>query len=56
MDRSSHSLVDIPEAIDKLQQAHPSVKMIYTEPDIDFVCTELAQIIVTKVEKFIFNI
>jgi len=53
IDRSSHTLVDIPQAIDKLQQANPSVKLIYKEPDIGLVCTELAKIIASKVEKVI---
>ncbi len=55
MDRSSHSLVDIPEAIEKLQKTHPSVEMTYQKPDIDLVCTELAQIITSKLEKVILG-
>ena len=47
MDRSSHSLVDIPEAVDKLQKEYPSVELSYEEPDIDFVCPELAKMIVS---------
>jgi sirohydrochlorin ferrochelatase len=50
MDRSSHSLVDIPEAIEKLQKTHHYIRMSYIEPNIDLVCTELAQIITAKVE------
>lgn len=55
MDRSSHSLVDIPEAIQKLQKKYPSVEMIYQSPNIDLVCPELAQIITSKVEKMILD-
>jgi len=55
MDRSSHSLVDIPEAIEKLQKLHPFVEMTYQKPDIELVCTELAQIITSKVEKVILG-
>ena len=53
MDWSSHSLVDIPEAVDKLQKEYPSVEMSYEEPDIDFVCPELSKMIVAKVENAI---
>ena len=53
MDRSSHSLVDIPEAIDKLQKKYPSIEMSYEKPNIDFVCPEISKIIVTKVKKAI---
>ncbi len=53
MDRNSHSLVDIPEAIDKLQKIHSSVEMSYIPPDIDRVNCELAKIIVAKMEKSI---
>lgn len=55
MDRSSHSLVDIPEAIGKLQNKYPSVELSYKEPDIDFVSLDLAKIIVTKVENALKN-
>ena len=53
MDRSSHTLIDIPEAIDKLQKSHPNVKMSYIKPNIDIVCAELANMIVNKVKKAI---
>lgn len=53
MDRSSHSLVDIPEAIAKLQKKYPKVELVYEEPNIDFVCPELAKMIITKVKKAI---
>lgn len=53
MDRSSHSLVDIPEAVLKLKQTHPSVEMSYVEPDIELVCTDLAKIITAKVDNVI---
>ncbi len=53
MDRSSHSLVDIPEAINKLQKKYPSVNMSYEEPDIGLVCPELSKMIVSKIEKAI---
>lgn len=55
MDRSSHSLVDIPEVIDKLQKKYPSVEMRYEEPDIDFICPELSKMIVTKIKNVIKN-
>ena len=50
MDWSSHTLVDIPEAINELQKAHKSVEMIYIQPDIDLVCNELAKMVVAKIE------
>ena len=53
MDRSSHTLIDIPEAIDKLQKSNPNIKMSYIKPNIDIVCAELANMIVNKVKKAI---
>ena len=55
MDRSSHSLIDIPEAIEKLRKIHPSIEMNYIKPNIELVCTELAHMITSKVEKAIKN-
>jgi precorrin-8X/cobalt-precorrin-8 methylmutase len=48
-DRSSHTLVDIPEAIFKLQESHPDVKMTYAYPDMASVSADFAAIIADKV-------
>jgi hypothetical protein len=50
MDRSSHSMVDLPEAIEKLQKIHPEVELIYAEPDLDLVCRDLVNLMVLKVK------
>lgn len=51
LDRSSHSLVDIPKAIEKLQNKYPDVKMFYDEPNLDLICPELALLMISKVKK-----
>ncbi|HTY91981.1 MAG TPA: CbiX/SirB N-terminal domain-containing protein [Methanocella sp.] len=48
-DRSSHTLVDIPEAVNKLQEAHPEIKMTYAYPDMGLVSADFAAIIVDKI-------
>jgi sirohydrochlorin ferrochelatase len=47
-DRSSHTLIDIPEAIEKLQRLHTGIKMTYTYPDMALVCEDFASIIADK--------
>jgi sirohydrochlorin ferrochelatase len=48
-DRSSHTLVDIPEAVIKLQELHPDIKMTYAYPDMAFVSADFAAMIADKV-------
>lgn len=50
MDRSSHSMVDIPEAVEKLQKIHPEVNMNYLEPDLDIICQDIAVLMVSKLK------
>ena len=38
-DRSSHSLVDIPEAVEKLQVKNPEMEMYYLEPNLELICS-----------------
>lgn len=47
-DRSSHTLVDIPEAVDSLRKAHPDIEMEYVYPDMSLVCDDLADIVIYK--------
>ena len=49
MDRSPHTLVDIPEALDKLRKDNPDVEMEYIYPDIDLVCDDLTLMLREKV-------
>jgi sirohydrochlorin ferrochelatase len=48
MDRSSHTLIDIPGAVEKLRRMRPGVEMSYIYPDIGLICEDLAQMIVKK--------
>lgn len=48
-DRSSHTLVDIPEAVLKLQESHPDIKMTYAYPNMALVSADFAAIIADKV-------
>jgi sirohydrochlorin ferrochelatase len=50
-DRSSHTLLDIPEAIEKLKAKHPDLEMVYTYPDVELVMGELARAVGFKVEQ-----
>ncbi|CAJ37836.1 predicted cobalamin biosynthesis protein (CbiX-like) [Methanocella arvoryzae MRE50] len=52
-DRSSHTLIDIPEAIEKLKARHPDIEMVYAYPDVDLVMSELARAVVFKIEQAI---
>lgn len=49
MDRSSHTLVDIPEALDKLKKSNPDVEMEYIYPNIGLVCEDLTLMLREKV-------
>jgi hypothetical protein len=42
LNRSSHTLIDIPEAIEKLKKIRPDIEIIYSLPDIDLILNELA--------------
>lgn len=48
-DRSSHTLVDIPEAVFRLQETRPDIRMTYEYPDMALVSDDFAAIIVDKV-------
>ena len=50
-DRSSHTLIDIPEAIKHLRQRNPEMEVTYAYPDVDLVKDELARAIVYNVER-----
>jgi len=50
-DRSSHTLIDIPEAIKRLQQRRPDVEVTYAYPDVDLVKDELVRAIIYNIEK-----
>ena len=50
-DRSSHTLIDIPEAIDRLKKRRPDVEITYAYPDIGLVKDDLARAVVFKVER-----
>jgi sirohydrochlorin ferrochelatase len=50
-DRSSHTLIDIPEAVARLQQRRPDVKVTYAYPDVDLVKDELVRAIVYNIEQ-----
>ncbi|HEY3274413.1 MAG TPA: CbiX/SirB N-terminal domain-containing protein [Methanocella sp.] len=49
--RSSHTLIDIPEAIARLQQWRPDAEVTYAYPDLDLVKDELTRAIVYNIEK-----
>jgi sirohydrochlorin ferrochelatase len=50
-DRSSHTLIDIPEAIDRLKKRRPDVEITYAYPDIGLVKDDLTRAIVFKIER-----
>lgn len=50
-DRSSHTLIDIPEAIDRLKKRRLDVEITYAYPDIGLVKDDLARAVVFKVER-----
>jgi sirohydrochlorin ferrochelatase len=49
-DRSSHTLIDLPEAIERLRTRKPDVEITYAYPDIDLVKDELVRAIVYNIE------
>ena len=49
--RSSHSLRDIPEAVEGLKRRQPDVEIIYAGPDLGLVERELARAIVFNIER-----
>ncbi len=51
MDRSSHTLIDIPEAVAKLKENNPDVEVEYIYPNIDPVCDDLSMMLVEKVNR-----
>ncbi|MDD1726123.1 MAG: CbiX/SirB N-terminal domain-containing protein, partial [Euryarchaeota archaeon] len=55
MDRSSHTLVDIPEAVTKLKENNPDVEMEYIYPNIELVCDDLTLMLVEKVNQAVKN-
>ncbi|MGZ4893169.1 MAG: sirohydrochlorin chelatase [Halobacteriota archaeon] len=56
MDRSCHTLVDIPEALAKLKEDNPGVEIEYIHPNIDQVCDDLTLMLVEKVNQAIRNV
>jgi sirohydrochlorin cobaltochelatase len=50
-DRSSHTLIDIPEAIERLKKRRPDVEIIYAYPDVDLVKDELARAVAYNIEQ-----
>jgi sirohydrochlorin cobaltochelatase len=55
VDRSSHTLADIPAAIAKLKEDNPDVEIEYIYPNIDLVCDDLTLMLVEKVNQAIKN-
>lgn len=55
MGRSSHTLVDIPEALAKLKENNPDVEIEYIYPNLDQVCDDLTLMLVEKVNQAIKN-
>ena len=51
--RSSHTLLDIPEAIDRLKAKHPEVDIVYAYPEQELVMGELAKAVSFKIEQAI---
>lgn len=47
--RSSHSLIDIPKIVDKIQSDHPHLKLIYAQPG-GFL-EEMAEVMVRRIDK-----
>lgn len=52
-DRSSHTLLDIPDLIASLTVKYPDVEIVYAFPDIDLVMGELVRAIEYKIERAI---
>jgi sirohydrochlorin cobaltochelatase len=50
-DRSSHSLIDIPAAIERQRQRYPGILMTYALPDVDLVMPQLARAVIEKLEE-----
>ncbi len=50
-DRSSHTLIDIPEAIERLKKRRPDVEITYAYPDVDLVKNELARAVAFNIER-----
>jgi sirohydrochlorin cobaltochelatase len=55
MDRSSHTLVDIPKALAKLEEDNPDVEIEYVYPNIEQVCDDLSLMLVEKVNQAFEN-
>jgi sirohydrochlorin cobaltochelatase len=53
MGRSSHTLVDIPDALAKLKENNPDVEIEYISPNLDQVCDDLTLMLVEKVNQAI---
>ncbi len=51
MDRSSHTLVDIPRAVAQLRANNPNVELEYVYPNINVVCDDLGLMLVEKVDQ-----
>ncbi len=51
MDRSSHTLVDIPEAVGQLRANNPDVELEYVYPNINVVCDDLGLMLAEKVDQ-----
>jgi sirohydrochlorin ferrochelatase len=56
MGRSSHRLVDIPDALAKLKENKADVEIEYIYPNIDQVCDDRTQMLVEKVNRTIQNV
>lgn len=50
-DRSSHTLIDIPEAVERLIKRHPGMEIAYAYPDVDLVKDELTRAMAYNIEK-----
>ncbi len=51
MDRSSHTLVDIPETVAQLKNTNHDVELEYIYPNINLVCDDLGLMLVEKVNQ-----
>jgi sirohydrochlorin ferrochelatase len=54
-DRSSHSLIDIPAAIERQRQRYPGIRMIYAPPDVDLIMPQLARAVIEKLEEALIS-
>jgi sirohydrochlorin cobaltochelatase len=50
-DRSSHTLIDIPVAIERLKRRRPEVEIAYVYADVDLVKNELARAVAFNIEQ-----